>query len=168
MEGLISEGAYKWRDLYLRGPVNGETYICDGLQQEWKKHFKTCYSSADQNTFCINLVFNKLQKFIMNWIHFNTFGTEAKGGLYLGVCVCVCVVGVIRNFHISHNAPYLPPKILHNLCFSFLLSITAISREIENNAYVKFEGLVRCKLWEMWSGVSWDVFFVDGPITRGL
>ena len=66
MEGLISEGAYKWRDLYLRGPVNGETCICEGLQQEWKKHFKTCYSSADQNTFCINLVFNKLQKFIMN------------------------------------------------------------------------------------------------------
>ena len=66
MEGLISEGAYKWRDLYLRGPVNGETYICEGLQQEWKKHFKTCYSSADQNTFCISLVFNKLQKFIMN------------------------------------------------------------------------------------------------------
>ena len=23
----------------------------------------------------------------------------------------------------SHNAPYLPPKILHNLCFSFLLGI---------------------------------------------
>ena len=43
-------------------------------------------------------------------------------------------VGVIRNFHISHNAPYLPPNILHNLCFSFLLSIIAISREIENNA----------------------------------
>ena len=77
MEWLISVRAYKWRDLYLRGPinggtlylrgpVNGETYICEGLQQEWKKHFKTCYSSADQNTFCINLVFNKLQKFIMN------------------------------------------------------------------------------------------------------
>ena len=23
---------------------------------------------------------------------------------------------VIRHFHISHNAPYLPPKILRNLC----------------------------------------------------
>ena len=27
----------------------------------------------------------------------------------------------IRHFHISHNALYLPPRILHNLYFSFLL-----------------------------------------------
>ena len=40
--------------------------------------------------------------------------------------------------HISHNAPYLPPKILHNLCFSFLLGITAVLRDIENNDYVHF------------------------------
>ena len=33
-----------------------------------------------------------------------------------------------------------PPQILHNLCFSFLLGITAVPREIENNAYVKFWG----------------------------
>ena len=48
----------------------------------------------------------------------------------------------IRHLHISHNAPYLPPPppILHNLCFSFLLGDTAVPREIENNAYVKFWG----------------------------
>ena len=28
--------------------------------------------------------------------------------------------------------------ILHNLCFSFLLGITAVPREIENNAYANF------------------------------
>ena len=44
----------------------------------------------------------------------------------------------IRHLHISHNAPSLPPKILHNLCFSFLLGLTAVLREIENNAYAKF------------------------------
>ena len=33
-----------------------------------------------------------------------------------------------------------PPKILLNLCFSFLLGITAVPREIENNAYAKFWG----------------------------
>ena len=27
----------------------------------------------------------------------------------------------IRHFHISHNAPYLPPKIWHKHCFQFLL-----------------------------------------------
>ena len=29
-------------------------------------------------------------------------------------------------------------KIMHNLCFSFLLAITAVPREIESNAYAKF------------------------------
>ena len=42
--------------------------------------------------------------------------------------------GEIHHFHISHNAPYLPPQILHNLCFLFLLGIIAVPREIENNA----------------------------------
>ena len=51
----------------------------------------------------------------------------------------------ICHLHISHNASYLPPKILHNLCFSFLLGITAVPREIENNAYAKFwGGQIRC------------------------
>ena len=38
-----------------------------------------------------------------------------------------------RDLHITHKAPYLPPKILH----SFLLGITATPREIENDAYAK-------------------------------
>ena len=36
------------------------------------------------------------------------------------------------------------PQILYNLCFSFLLGITAVLREIENNAYANFEGQIRC------------------------
>ena len=32
------------------------------------------------------------------------------------------------------------PQILHNLCFSFFLGITAVPREIENNASAKFWG----------------------------
>ena len=46
----------------------------------------------------------------------------------------------IRNLHISHYAPYLPPKILHSLWFSFLLGIKAVPRGIENNAHAKFWG----------------------------
>ena len=53
---------------------------------------------------------------------------------------------VIRHFHISHNAPYLPPspsppppphpKFLQNrFFFSFLLGIAAVPREIENTNY---------------------------------
>ena len=41
-----------------------------------------------------------------------------------------CVFFFFRHFHTFHNAPYLPPKILHNLCFSFLLSITAVPRDL--------------------------------------
>ena len=50
----------------------------------------------------------------------------------------ICTVLYIRPWHISHNAPYLPPKILHILCFSFLLGVTALLREIKNDAYAKF------------------------------
>ena len=38
------------------------------------------------------------------------------------------------------NTRHLPPKIFHNLCFSFLLGITAFPSEIENSAYSKFWG----------------------------
>jgi len=61
----------------------------------------------------------------------------------------------LRHLHISHNAPYLPPpphptkKIFHNLCFSFLLGITAVLREIENNAYAKFWGQIRCVMGDV-------------------
>ena len=34
-----------------------------------------------------------------------------------------------------------PPQMLHNLCFSFLVGITAVPREIENNPYAKFYGV---------------------------
>ena len=40
--------------------------------------------------------------------------------------------------------PPPPPtqkRIFHNLCFSFLLGITAVPREIENNAYAQFWGV---------------------------
>ena len=152
MEGLISVRAYTWRDLYLRGPTVGI-----------KKQFKTCYGSADQNTFCINLVFNKLQKFIMNWIHFNTFGTEGKGGLYLG-CVCVCVCGegglglyATSTFPIMHLI--CPPKFCITFFFYFSCVLQPSQEKLQTILRWNFEGLVRCKLWEMWSGVSWDVFF---------
>ena len=46
----------------------------------------------------------------------------------------------IRHLHIPHNAHYLTPKISRSLCFSFLVDITAIPRETENNAYVRFWG----------------------------
>ena len=61
-----------------------------------------------------------------------------SGGEGLWISRTAPLSNTIRHLHISHNALYLPPKILHNLCFSFLLNITAVPRQIENNAYAKF------------------------------
>ena len=73
----------------------------------------------------------------------------------------------ICHLHISHyhNAPYLRPpppppptkKKMHNLYFSFLLGITAIPREIENNVYAKFWGAHKVHYGRCASGV-WDSF----------
>ena len=41
----------------------------------------------------------------------------------------------IHHFYIDHNAPCLPSKNLHNHRFQFLLSITVVPREIEENGY---------------------------------
>ena len=68
-------------------------------------------------------------KFVARWSH-----SEAEARV---ASISIC------HFHISHNAP-LPPKILHNLCFSFLLDIIAIPREIENKAYANFGRQIRC------------------------
>ena len=66
-----------------------------------------------------------------------TSGSVAKCGLFSQAA--------IRHLHISHNAPYLPPQIFHNLCFSFLLSILAVPREMENNMLnAKLWGQIRC------------------------
>ena len=34
-----------------------------------------------------------------------------------------------HHFHIDHNVSYLPPKILHNHCFQFLLGFTFVPRQ---------------------------------------
>ena len=50
----------------------------------------------------------------------------------------------IHHFHIDHNAPCLPPRLLHNHCFQFLLGITVVPREIEDIGYAKFWEVKRC------------------------
>ena len=67
----------------------------------------------------------------------------------------------IRHLHISHNAPYLLPQILHNLCFLFLLRFTAIQREIENNAYGKCCGANKVQYGRCVSGVSPETFWLS-------
>ena len=47
----------------------------------------------------------------------------------------------IHHFHMDYNDPCLRPKLLRNHCFQFLLSITVVQRENEDNGYAKFGGL---------------------------
>ena len=58
-----------------------------------------------------------------------------KGDLYLN---CYFLQYATSTFPIMYLIPPPPPQPpiqnLHNLCFSFLLGITALPREIENNA----------------------------------
>ena len=48
------------------------------------------------------------------------------------------------HLHISHNVGHLPPKILHNLCFSFPVGIAAVPREIETMLIQNFGGQIMC------------------------
>ena len=64
----------------------------------------------------------------------------------------LCRLFRIRHLHFSHNAVYFQPRIFHNLCFSFLLGITAVPREIENNAYAKFCGANKAQYGSSASG----------------
>ena len=47
----------------------------------------------------------------------------------------------------------IPPSNLHNLCFSFVLGITAVQRKVENNAYANFWGANRVHYERCASGV---------------
>ena len=60
----------------------------------------------------------------------------------------------IRQLHISHNAPNLPPTILHNLRFSFLLGITAVPREMKTMLMQNFGGQIRCIMGDVKVGNS--------------
>ena len=46
----------------------------------------------------------------------------------------------IRYFHIDHNAPSLPSKILLNFCFQFLLGITVVPRALKDSRYATVGG----------------------------
>ena len=75
---------------------------------------------------------------------------------------------MIRNFHIYHNAPFSPPppQSFYNLCFSFLLGIIVVPREIENNAYAKSWGANKVHYGTSASGV-WD-FMARNCLANGL
>mgnify|MGYP000603929121 CR=1 FL=1 len=81
---------------------------------------------------------------MVNHLKRNIFNLDLSGAIEAALC--------IRLVHISHNAPYLPTKILHNLCFSFLRGIKAVPREIESKGYANFGGAKKVHYGECGSG----------------
>ena len=63
--------------------------------------------------------------------------TNAYPMFWRGYAKCLYATFTSPTMHLICSPPPLP-QILHNLCLSFLLGITAVPREIENNAYAKF------------------------------
>ena len=61
--------------------------------------------------------------------------------------------GFFFHSHIPHNAPYFPSKFCITLCFSFLVAITAVLREIENSVHEKFWGANKVHYGRCASGV---------------
>ena len=55
----------------------------------------------------------------------------------------------IHHFHIDHNAPCLPPKILHIHCFQFLLGNTVVPRRNPRRWLCKIVGSKQDALWSM-------------------
>ena len=49
-------------------------------------------------------------------------------------------MSIIGHFGNYHNTLSLSPQILHKHCFQFLLGLTMVPKENENNDYVKFGG----------------------------
>ena len=63
----------------------------------------------------------------------------------------------IRHFHISHNAPYLPPKILHKYCLIFSFSWDGCNTQHKRKTKV-MQNFFRGKqgeLWEVGSGIDY-------------
>ena len=50
----------------------------------------------------------------------------------------------LHQFRIPHDAPYLSPKILYNLCFSFLQGITAAQEKLKTTLMRNFGEQIRC------------------------
>ena len=117
-----------------------------------------------------------------NWAQGLTIVLSQKLSSYLHSCkkAIACCILLQNNVHITKsftsllNCTYFeyatftspimhlicappPPKkkkMLHNLCFSFPLGITAIPRETENNAYATFWGANKVHYGRCASGVS--------------
>ena len=95
---------------------------------KWRAEEKRGERSALALAFALALVSPLFVKFVPQSV-FHPLTRESEDN-----------VNAIHYFHIDHNEPCLPLRILHNYCFQFLQGITVVPREIENNGYAKCWG----------------------------
>ena len=70
-----------------------------------------------------------------------------------------CWQFVIQHVHIAHNAPCLPPKVLHNYCLQFLMGITVVQRELTwTQLLCKISLLLRSKQSALWAVWKWWIY----------
>ena len=81
----------------------------------------------------------------------------------------------IGHFGKYHNTFCLSPKNLHKHCFQFLLGLTLVPKENENNAYAKFGGtnkeyygIFRSGLWKLKNSGPLSGQFTISPHTLSL
>ena len=142
-----------WEDL---GRVRLRSTVFRIMFRGWLffRHF-SCSFWEKKNVFSLfawSTFSNSLELGWNGWKQWVPSADLSAGIDFRSKCSALCCV--IRHLHISHNAPYLPPKILHNLCSSFPLGITVVPREIENNAYEKFWDANKMHYGRCASGVS--------------
>ena len=58
-----------------------------------------------------------------------------------------------------------PPKILQNHCFQFLLGITVVPKEIQDNGYAKFWGVNKVHYGLCENG-EWSIYDSRSPLKK--
>ena len=86
-----------------------------------------------------NIIFKQRWKLSQWWTSLWLLWKNKIRGKKLEVFIFTSAFSDIHHFHISHNAPYLPPKILHKHCFQFLFGMAVTIKIMQN-----FGGQIRC------------------------
>ena len=106
-----------------------------------RRCFKLLLSKDKQLTWFVEIYIEKESATSACKLKFKRENGQIRIKLVIAIAKCQrAMILPIHHFHIDHNAPCLAPKILYNHCFQFLLGITVIPREIQDNGYTKFEG----------------------------
>ena len=106
--------------------------------RQFSLRFRDCLSSGSFSRPSVSA--SRWPVFIYATLH-DSWGTLELGCPPNSLILRTLYISCTHYFHIDHNAPCFPLRILHNHCFQILQGITVVPREIENNGYAKFWGV---------------------------